>query len=425
MQGSREFLLTADPPPALPARFQFTAEERLLLACSWVPDGRMGAVQGERVAAQCRAGVDWSAFLDLVDRHRLRALAHLNLKRHGQAWVPPTVLAELADRAAQDRTRSLRLGAECLRLARIFDAAGLAAIPLRGALVAWQIYGDPALRQARHLDLLIPEVDLRTALALLAGDGYLGLRQAEQPVLVEDREGHMAIDGRHSMALRHPGRDIRLDLHWRLGRGSRVNLRAIWSASRSLVWLGIPVTVLEDAVLLACLCDHGAGRAWARCQWLGEAAMLVAQDPAPDWPAHVATARSLGLGRPLAQAALLVHWLYGVDLPPSLARLVQEERSCPQLAAMALDFLRGPEDLHRRSRIRRLWYGIRLRPCDGLGRPWRWFLQRLKALDPAWARAALARVMLLSRGQDPKLDPRAPTHANEEIEPGMNGDARG
>ena len=375
--------LPADPElslPSLPARFRLTPEERLLLACSWAPAGRMEPEHGDRVAALCRAGVDWSAFLDLVERHHVHALAHLNVNRHGRAWVPPPVRADLADGAARERTLSLRLGAECLRLVRRFNGARLPVIPLEGALLSWQLYGDPALRQAKDVDLLVREADLRPALDLLAGEGYHPVRVDCRALPPAELAAWAADSGHNHLCLWHQGRDIRLELHWRLCDWPRAEVPAIWAAHRQEPWLGVPVAVLADAVLLACLCEHGASHAWFRCQWLGDVAMLLAGEPAPDAGALVAAARNLGLGRPLAQAALLVHWLYGVALAPGLADLVRAEpRSC-RLAAMALDRLRSPERATFRHRLGQLAYVMQLRTPRHLGR----CLRRFLTPAPGW-----------------------------------------
>lgn len=380
MQFFRDPQANLEPPPSLPARFRLTPEERLLLACSWSPAGRLEAGHADRVAALCRAGVDWPAFLDLVDRHRLQALAYLNVNRHGRTWVPPPVLADLADGAARERTLSLRLGAECLRLVRRFNAAELPVIPLKGALLSWQLYGDPALRQAKDVDLLVREADLRPALALLAGEGYHPAQADCQPLPPEEREAFAAGSDHCHICLWHQGRDILVELHWRLCDWTRTEAPAIWAAHRQETWLGVPVAVLADATLLAYLCEHGAGHAWFRCKWLGDVAMLMAGEPAPDAAARVAAARNLGLGRPLAQAVLLVHWLYDVPLAPALADLVRTEPRSRRLAALALDRLRAPEAATLRQRFGKLAYAVRLRPPSHL---WR-YLRRLLTQEPAW-----------------------------------------
>lgn len=368
------------PPPSLPARFRLTPGERLLVACSWAPEGRLESLQAGQVAALCRAGIDWPAFLARVERHRLHALAHRNLARHGQAWVPPPVLADLADGAARERTLALRLGAECLRLVRRFNAAGLPVIPLAGALLSWQLYGDAALRPARRVEVRVREADLGPVLDLLSEEGYHPAVADGRPQPVPD-PGALVAAGRERLRLWHRGRDITLEISWRWGGRTRAGAPAGWAGLRQETWLGVPVAVLAEADLLAGLCERGASRGWCRCRWLGDVAMVLAGDPAPDGAALAAAAQARGLARPVAQAALLVHWLYGVPLSPGLAQLVAAEPRARRLAAMALDRLRAPGPATLVQRLGHLAYAIQLHSPGHLARR----LHHRLAQAPAWA----------------------------------------
>lgn len=356
--------MTPESPrlPSPPSRLRLSTEEDLLLACSWAPEGTHGQAQAERISGLCQEAVHWPRFLSLVRRHRIQALAHLNLSRHGRNRLPREVHEELQHGAITERMGALRQGAECLRLVRRFASAGLPVMPLQGAVLSWQLYGDPALRQGRDLELLVPGEEAGQALALLAQEGYHPL--GEPPA------------GPGLQSLWNPRRAQRLDLHWQSYDRMATQGRTVWERSRPFPWLGVHLEVLEDATLLACLCQQGAGRAWARCQWLGDVAMLLAREPAAHGPDRATAARDLGAPRQVAQAALLVHWLYRLPLEPALAGLVQSQPGCQRLAVQALGFLRAGERLSFRQRVGQLAYTLHLEPPGGRWAQARQFLRR-------------------------------------------------
>jgi hypothetical protein len=101
------------------------------------------------------AGPDWRAVLEAAQRHRLVPLVFASLQDCGAGLLPPEIMAELRRQAMGDAARSLAQIAETDRLLRAMASAEIEALVLKGVVLSAQIYGDPGLRSARDIDLLV------------------------------------------------------------------------------------------------------------------------------------------------------------------------------------------------------------------------------------------------------------------------------
>jgi hypothetical protein len=79
--------------------------------------------------------------------------------------------------------------------------------------------------------------------------------------------------------------------------------------------MGTSFLNLKNGALLLFLCDRGAKHRWSRIKWLNDVAGLLAQERSFSWENILALADRFDLSLALAQADMLVHWLYGVPLP--------------------------------------------------------------------------------------------------------------
>lgn len=90
--------------------------------------------------------------------------------------APGRVSAELRRRieiaVGHHRDRNLALEALTVRYVRALAEAGIAALPLKGVLLAARIHGDSALRQASDIDLLVAPEQLGAAREVMLEWGY-------------------------------------------------------------------------------------------------------------------------------------------------------------------------------------------------------------------------------------------------------------
>lgn len=301
--------------------------------------------------------MEWETFLALVRRHQVQALAYLALERWGGGGVPEDVLGELRGLAARSRTRALRVGAECARVAKTMAAQGIALLPLKGVPLSMELYGDPAARQAGDLDLMVRDDDVLRAEDVLESLGYL---PEFPPHRLTPRMRGMLHAHAYECTWRHPRLGIAVDMHWDQELWTRAQVEELWLRTEETQCLGARMRRLDGDTLLLYLCDHGAKHNWSRVKWLSDAAMLLARPRAGGWEDLFAEAQRLDAAVSLAEAALLTQWLYGLELPVALAEFVRRDGRAPALARESIVAMRlSHEELLTATRRESLAHKLR------------------------------------------------------------------
>jgi hypothetical protein len=283
--------------------------------------------------AACHEGIDWDEFLSLVDRHRV-LVPHDALRRLVGDRLPGRVYEQLKSRKAEACRQALRQAAELVRLHRAFAAQGIEMIPLKGVMLSVQLFGDPAVRSTRDLDLLIRTKSLDEADQILRSDGYR--RTFPDFELTPKRKQWILAHGQH-FSYYHDQRRQLVELHWRLHPWKTDHVAELWSHCQAKTWMGASFLNLKDDALLLFLCDHGSRHQWRRIKWLNDVAGLLARERSFSWGNLLALADRFDLSRPLAQAGMLVRWLYGIPLPEPLVELIMRQKPARYLASKAVE----------------------------------------------------------------------------------------
>jgi len=334
--------LTHSLPP-LPARFRFTPEFQLLAACSVIAPGSTDQSHTEAILSRCAKVVDWNAFLLLVDRHSVPGPVYSALCRHGVGHWPDGIREKLKRKKIQSCGRALVYAAELVRLIQAFAAEGIEVLSLKGAALSVHLFGDPGMRHVRDLDLMVQPEDLTHSDQLLNASGYQCIfpdfaptQKMENRILLQD----------HHRTYWHDGLQVMVELHWRIEHWTSENVAELWQHCHGTDWMGTTIRQLDDDALLLLLCSHGAGHKWSHLKWLSDVALLMTQERSASWDALLEMASRFDLLRALAQATLLVHWLYGTwsrtpvltlsCLAEPLCELIEQERTSSDLASQAL-----------------------------------------------------------------------------------------
>jgi hypothetical protein len=345
--------------PPLPARFRLTPEFRLLLAATWIAPATYAQAQAERVMAACHEGINWDGFLALVDRHRV-LVPQGTLRRLVGDRLPDRVYEQLKSRSAEACRQALRQAAELLRLHKAFGARGIEMIPLKGIILSLRLFGDAGTRFSYDLDLLIRPKSLDEADQILRREGYRLIfpdfeltKKRKQWVLAQ--EWHFRYY--------HDSHRLLIELHWRLSQWNIEHVAELWNHTQPTTWMGASFLNLKDDTLLLFLCDHGSKHQWRRIKWLGDVAALLAQERSFCWENLLALADRFDLSRSLAQAGLLVHWLYGIPLPAPLIELILRQKAAGALASRAVEAMLLSEEgqLALQVRLKNRVFPARLR----------------------------------------------------------------
>jgi hypothetical protein len=329
-----------DPLPSLPARFRLTPEFRLLLASTWVAPAASAQSQAGAIAAASNPAVDWNVFLALLDRHRVLAPPDL-LGRVLGPRLPDPVREQLASRKAEACRQALRQGAELIRLHNAFGAQGIEMIPIKGVMLSMQLYGDPAVRSSRDLDILVKPERLVDAGEVLEAEGY---RCTDPDFELTPRRRRWILEHGPHFTYCHDGRRQLVELHWRFPLWRRRHVAELWNCCATKAWMDTDFLTFSDEILLLFLCDHGAKHQWRRIKWLADVAALLGRASGISWETVLALAGRLDLCRPLAQAGTLASWLYAIPLPEPLVGLIERQKSAGALAAAAVEAMRLDED---------------------------------------------------------------------------------
>jgi hypothetical protein len=281
----------------------------LLLQCA-----RPGAGAEPTTAALAGAVDDWDQLLEAADYHGLGSLFHRLLDDSCPGAVPAPVAQRLRDTRREASGRSLFLTGKLLELLDAFKAAGIAALPLKGPVLAEWLYSDPALRPFSDLDILIRPADVPAALLLLEQNGYL-------------LAPHMAGLSARTLASLHCEATVRrrggaqVDIHWDTAPADypfRFDPEILWRSQCARTVDGRTVAGLEPESLLLFLCVHGTKHMWSRLMWLGDVARLARE--IHDWDAALGLAREAGCLRPVLTGLLLAHELLEAPIGDDVVR---------------------------------------------------------------------------------------------------------
>lgn len=150
-------------PPVSAARL---AENALLVAAASLADA---PAAHPAIAADT---LDWGYVQRAADRQGVTALLYQWLQRHPHVAVAPAVMADLHDAYWRGHFRNRLLFEELRRVACAAADAGIAIMPLKGAVLAPRFYGVAALRPLSDLDLLVQPADVARFGDLLRSMGY-------------------------------------------------------------------------------------------------------------------------------------------------------------------------------------------------------------------------------------------------------------
>ena len=289
-----------------------TVEDELLVTAA---HPTLSAESKQRLSRLLARQPDWWRLVDDAERHGIAASLHGHLCPQSAALVPPAVQEALAHSARACVAWNLRLRHELGRLLPAFDAAGIAVMPLKGPVLADQLYPDPLLRATGDLDLLVRHADCEAGAEVLQGLGYRRLPPEEQGAGYHTRFGSDDAEA--------PG--VVVELHRELGEShaSGPDVRAIWASASRSTWAGQAMWSMALPDLLLYLCFHAAKDGLASLRTLVDVTLLVTRHGSEiSWEDVTARTRAAQLAAPVYLGLGQSRALLGAAVPdPVLAGL--------------------------------------------------------------------------------------------------------
>jgi hypothetical protein len=261
--------------------------------------------------------LDWVRAIEFGQQHRLLAIIYQVLLEGGCLQELPLEVREKLVRQQQKTVRrSLQLTAETLHLVKNFDRAGICTLPLKGPLLAWQLYGDLSLRSTGDIDLAIAPTTYPKAKEVLRDLGYC-YRWDVCETWSEDQETTY-LKQQGEITWIHPSSKIAIDLHLRWNRNVELFPLKFDRAWKSATWLSLQpqakIRVLAPEYQVLYLSIHGANHRWSRWLWLVDLAALTHPKHQIDWQQVWHQAAELHSLRSVAQGLQLVSQLFGVEI---------------------------------------------------------------------------------------------------------------
>lgn len=260
-----------------------------------------------RFEACCAAVASWPALVGLAERHGVVGVLERAVRR--SRFAPPgEAEAALRRRAALQRLAQVDLVAASDEVLTTLDAAGVPAVALKGPVLGERLHGEPTLRVATDIDVMVAHDQIPASLAALERVGYRATRQALARVQT---------DFKHHVKLQREDRP-EVELHYRLSTMFGVAIPSEEMLARSLPYRtrgGAHCRILSREDELVFLAIHAATHLFARLAWLYDIKVLLDLPPAPDWRLACDRAETQRVGRAFAFAISSIAARMEIDLP--------------------------------------------------------------------------------------------------------------
>ena len=329
--------------------------EQLLLSCARTS---VAVETRDRIRALASGPVEWECLAAAASAHGVLPLLYRALKTACPDAIPQPAADRLRDLAHACACRNAFLAGELRRVMGLLGESGVAAVPLKGPVLALQAYGDVLLRQYWDLDILIRRHDFARVVGLLSDAGYRPPRPMSRA-----RRAVLLRFGFECNLAREDGACC-VQLHW-AGSGGAISLPLDPDRLRErLVMLplaGAMLPTLPVEELLLYLCAHGGRHCWRRLQWVCDVAELLRRHSGGEWGRLVALSRASGTGRMLSLGLLLAHDLLDAPLPADLLRQVESDALLPALAAQSRRWLFTREPRGGATAAQEFCFQLRLR----------------------------------------------------------------
>ena len=317
----------------------------------------------------------WDSIVHGARRHRVAHVVLEGLRACGSPHIPARIVARLQQLGAATMRRSLAQTAEVGRLSRLFAEAGVRVLVLKGIALATQLYGEPARRATRDIDLLVDRDQFSLAQQVMLEAGY------RQRLNLQSRPRHSAYLALiKELEYSHAATGELVELHHRLTANPNllsVPFASLWNEREELSPGGSQVSTLSRHRLPLYLCVHGADHGWARLHWLIDFA--AAMQKVEDVDAVLAAADEVGLRSTFLHALVLAHDWLGLPIENRALDLYRNNAQAKRLRWL-LDRLYASTDWYERAPKRELRYALWERLYRFSLKPdWRYRADHLKA----------------------------------------------
>ena len=300
--------------------------------------------------SQLTSGLNWELVLELAEEHSVLGVVTARLRESSHWGMPEDAWEKLQGSLRTQQLFTLSMTAELFRILDAFEKKGIETILVKGPVVSFLAYGDPAVRSYVDLDLIVRDAAILPASRILTTLGF----EAEVP---EAAILAGKIPGEYLFT--RPGAQQIVELHTEktfryYPRSMRIE--DLFSRQRRLPLEGreVPALCLEDELVLNCI--HGAKHFWERLMWPADIAAIVARHPEIAWERVLRASREVGAERMMNVGLLLAESLLGVPMPAAMAKNTHADSVARDLVRLVESWLPtagySPPPLRKRAMFR-------------------------------------------------------------------------
>lgn len=319
----------------------------------------------KRLAQLARAAdVDWENLFDLACFHRTLALVYRQLLKSCPGTIPAQFVASSQKSLRRQGMNNLMMAGMLLKVLTAMENQGIQAVPFKGPVFTYSVFGDLALRSYCDLDILISDTDLPSVVETMIHEGFapfFPLSNSQLKALAKtDKE----------YPLRHIENGVIVDLHWELSGGYTPRplcLKSLCPNLTSVDFMGKSIPSFGQEDLLVYLCIHGNQHVWKQLDHVSCIAEVINTTHDINWNFVWERAEEFRVVRMVCIGISLAVNLLSTELPSDVISTMRMDRR-----AMLLCKERGKK-LAQTLSVRTVGLASR-----------RFFLYNWKSLDSLW-----------------------------------------
>ena len=285
------------------------AARKLILLCT---TSSMSPERKEQISEILAGTVDWKYMFDLMELHGISSLIAHNLAAEDFAsQIRKPYVEKLNQIYNNTLYRNIVVSNELARILSAFNQHNIDVLPLKGTVLAEELYGNPALRTVTDIDILVNQSNLTQARGLL---NELGYQQVEMPP--------MWVHPFHDAPYRKKGKfPSVVELHWDLADRKLVTIaeQDIWRRSQQLKLQGISTRTLSPEDNLLYLSNNLSKQKAQILKSLGDISELLKKyEGGLDWDYVIESAGSWQIESSVYFSLKRVKDLLGISVPESV-----------------------------------------------------------------------------------------------------------
>lgn len=325
-QSPHDLQAFAVPNAAGRVNAPITASPEFMLLCLMIGRGR----SSERIEKLFRQSIDWMALANLAECHGVRPQLRRGLSRIDSANLPAEANQLLDDFQKSHMISCLRVGAELLAIAKLFEAQHVRFATFKGAALACSLYGDISGREYSDVDLIVHEADLEIAESCVRSRNYRAIS--------EEKFYRSAFLAYQRQCIFQAGETL-IDLHWDFsteGVPFPIRPREIWGNLGSIAIAGRDIPTLGRNELALFLAGHGTKEGWRSLAWVCDFAEFVRANPGIDWISLWRRCAQKHCGHPILLGCTLASRLLDAPVEKELLACADREPAVQALADAAI-----------------------------------------------------------------------------------------